>query len=262
MVETETWETVGHATPEQVDFYRRNGYLKFGRIFTRPEMDALREHVDAMIAALPEGKRPEAMDVPHFTDPWLFRYLVHPRVLDVIEDFLGPDIALWSSHFIAKPRGDGKAVPWHTDGAYWRNRLQPMKVITLWLAVDPSTRENGCMRVIPGSHLHAVGIESYAPVDRERHVFGEEIKPEFVDESQAVDLELQVGECHFHDAWTAHSSTPNASSIRRCGYTMRYMPASAVFDPEDNWSRGHRIYLVRGRDRSGGRNRYAEVPAF
>src|SRR5437588_7822508 len=78
------WETVRHATPEQVAFYRENGYLKFGRIFTSAEMEALREHVDQMIAALPEGKRPEEMDRPHFEDAWLFRYLADPRVLDVI----------------------------------------------------------------------------------------------------------------------------------------------------------------------------------
>ena len=87
-----SWETVRHATPEQVKFYADQGYLKFGRIFTEAEMDTLRDHVDSMIAALPEGKRPEEMDVPHFTDPWLFRYLTDSRVLDVIEDFIGPDI--------------------------------------------------------------------------------------------------------------------------------------------------------------------------
>jgi hypothetical protein len=114
-------ETVRHATPEQVQFYRDQGYLKFGRIFTHSEMDALRAHVNERIAALPEGKRPEEMDVPHFQDPWLFGYLADDRVLDVIEDFIGPDIVLWSSHFIAKPKGDGRAVPWHTDGAYWNN---------------------------------------------------------------------------------------------------------------------------------------------
>src|SRR5205807_3154949 len=137
------------------------------RIFDEREMAALREHVDQMIAALPEGKRPEEMDRPHFEDPWLFRYLAHPRVLDVIEDFIGPDIVLWSSHFIAKPRGDGKAVPWHTDGSYWGERLEPMKVITLWLAVDESTVENGCMRVIPGSHIaYQAHIDNYIPVDK------------------------------------------------------------------------------------------------
>src|SRR5689334_343872 len=131
-----SWNVASEATSEQVAFYRENGYLKFGRIFTRAELDLLRDHVDRMISELPPGKRPEEMDRPHFTDPWLFRYLAHPRVLDIVEDFIGPDITLWSSHFIAKPKGDGKAVPWHTDGAYWRNRLSPMNVITLWLAVD------------------------------------------------------------------------------------------------------------------------------
>jgi hypothetical protein len=262
MTTQETWETVGHATPEQVEFYRKNGYVKFGRIFTREEMDALRDHVDEMIAALPEGKRPEELDVPHFNDPWLFRYLNHPRVLDVIEDFIGPDIVLWSSHFIAKPKGDGKAVPWHTDGSYWGDRLQPMKVITLWLAVDESTVENGCMRVIPGSHMEVARVaDMYEPVDLKRNVFNSRIKQECMDESQAVDLELQVGECHFHDAWTIHGSNPNFSNKRRCGYTMRYMPADVVHQPKE-WSSSHRIYLLRGEDRTGGRNVYSPIPEY
>src|SRR5579859_5189844 len=181
-VNADTWsdaETVRHATPAQVAFYREQGYLKFGRIFTMAEMNALRQHVDEMIAALPEGKRPEEMDVPHFQDPWLFRYLTDARVLDVIEDFIGPDIVLWSSHFIAKPRGDGRAVPWHTDGAYWHNRLDPMEVITLWLAVDPSIVANGCMRVLPGSHTsYRAAIDAYQPVDRKDNVFHARIPPE------------------------------------------------------------------------------------
>ncbi|HZT40549.1 MAG TPA: phytanoyl-CoA dioxygenase family protein [Chthonomonadaceae bacterium] len=255
-------ETVRHATPEQVAFYRNEGYLKFGRIFTTAEMDALRDHVDEMIAALPEGKRPEEMDVPHFTDPWLFRYLADARVLDVIEDFIGPDIVLWSSHFIAKPRGDGKAVPWHTDGAYWHGRLDPMEVITLWLAVDPSTKENGCMRVIPGTHKSfKAAIESYVPVDGKTNVFGSRIPPELIEEDKAVDLNLAVGECSFHDAWTIHGSNPNNSSLRRCGYTMRYMPANVVLTRK-GWNASHKIYLLRGKDRTGGKNDYSPVPEF
>lgn len=252
------WQTVSRATPEQVAFYREHGYLKFGRIFTREELDALREHVDQMIAALPPGRRPEELNVPHFDDPWLFRYLAHPRVLDVIECFIGPDIVLWSSHFIAKPGGDGKAVPWHTDGDYWQNLLEPMEVITMWLAVDESTRENGCMRVIPGSHRwQHPGNEAYRPVDTATHVFSTELQN--VDESQAVDIELAMGECSFHDAWTVHASAPNHSSKRRCGYTMRYMPAHVV---HHNLNGLHRIYLLRGEDRTGGKNLYTPVPDF
>ena len=255
---TGEWPVTGHASPEQVQFFRDQGYLKFGRIFTKSEIDKLRTHVDEMIASLPAGKRPEEMDRPHFTDPWLFRYLTHPSVLDVIQDFVGPDIALWSSHFIAKPRGDGKAVPWHTDGAYWRNRLQPMKVITLWLAVDSSTRENGCMRVEAGSHKEvAARLDQYVRVDKENNVFDAEIPASMIEDSKVVDLELEMGECHFHDAWTVHGSKPNNSDKRRCGYTMRYMPSSVKHDPDPNWP--HNIYLVRGGDQSG-HNVYTPIP--
>lgn len=249
-------------TPEQVKFYEDQGYLKFGQIFTPQEMDALRNHVDEMIAGLPEGKRPEEMDVPHFQDPWLFRYLTNSRVLDVIEAFIGPDIILWSSHFIAKPGGNGRAVPWHTDGAYWQGRLSPMNVITLWLAVDESSVENGCMRVLPGSHKAIqTAIDAYQPVDKQKNVFHSRIPPELIDESQAVDLELAVGECHFHDALTIHGSNPNPSPKRRCGYTMRYMPANVALRRE-GWNKSHRIYLLRGEDRTGGQNEYTPVPAF
>jgi chlorinating enzyme len=258
--DTSGWQVLDRATPEQVAFYREHGYLKFGRIFTQEELDTLRDHVDAKIAALPPGARPEEMDRPHFTDPWLFRYLTHPRVLDVIESFIGPDITLWSSHFITKPKGDGKAVPWHTDGAYWRDRLKPMQVITLWLAVDPSTLENGCMRVVEGSHKGiAARIDQYERVDKTQNVFDAQIPTDQIDPAKVVNLELQVGECHFHDAWTVHGSSPNNSEKRRCGYTMRYMPSNVKHHPDPNWP--HQIYLVRGRDLSGGHNAYEPIPA-
>ncbi|HEU4754260.1 MAG TPA: phytanoyl-CoA dioxygenase family protein [Armatimonadota bacterium] len=253
-------QVVSSVTPEQVRFYEEHGYLKLGRIFTHAEMDALRGHVDRMIAALPEGKRPEDMDAPHFTDPFFFRYLAHPRVLDIIQAFVGPDIALWSSHLIAKPRGNGKAVPWHTDGEYWGSRLQPMSVITLWLAVDESTLENGCMRVVDGSHREAAGgMGRYREVDAGRNVFGSGIPEETLDPSRVVDLELQPGECHFHAAFTVHGSNPNFSEKRRCGYTMRYMPASVVHDDQGH---GWKVYLLRGQDRTGGRTLYTPVPEY
>jgi hypothetical protein len=105
-------------------------------------------------------------------------------------------------------------------------------------------------------------MNEYVPVDAQANVFGAEIKSDYIDEGRAVDLELRVGECHFHDAWTLHNSRPNTSEMRRCGYTMRYMPSNAVFHPHDDWAKSHKIYLVRGEDRSGGKNVYAPVPSF
>ena len=253
----EDWEIETAVINEQVALYRENGYLKFGRIFAKAELDELHDHVDEMIASLPEDKRPEQMDVPHFDDPFLFKYLAHPRVLDVIERFIGPDIVLWSSHFISKRTGDGLAVPWHQDGIYWGKRLEPMHVITMWLAVDESAVENGCMRVIAGSHR--LRDRRYEEVDKHKYLFGREVIPEDIDPSKIVDLELKIGECHFHDGFTIHGSNPNTSQKRRCGYTMRYMPANVrCNDPSLN--PGHCIYLLRGEDRTDGFNTYTPVP--
>ena len=252
-----SWQLETSVSDEQVNFYKENGYLTFGRIFTKSELDELREYVDEMIEHLPEGKRPEQMDVPHFEHPYLFKYLTHPRVLNVIERFIGPDILLWSSHFISKREKDGMEVPWHQDGAYWGEMLEPMHVITMWLAVDESKIENGCMRVIPGSHN--LRDRRYEEVKRVNNLFGREVVNEDMDASKAVNLELEVGECHFHDAWTIHNSSPNVSQKRRCGYTMRYMPSNVRFHGA-NWRRTHSIYLVRGQDRTDGYNKYASIP--
>src|SRR6478672_10647701 len=146
----------GRLSADEVERFRREGYLLFHQPVLPPaKFDALRRHFDDKLARWAEesgGRSPEHMDVPHFTDPKLFEWLLADEVLDVVESLIGPDIALWSSHFICKPPGVGKRVPWHEDSAYWGKVLDPMEVVTVWLAVDPSTASNGCMRVIPGTH--------------------------------------------------------------------------------------------------------------
>ncbi len=237
--------------PAQVEYYRREGYLLCNEpVFPPDKFERLKAHFENRLATLPEGYRPEAMDVPHFNDPALFEWLFADEVLDLVEPLIGPDIALWSSHFISKPRGDGKRVPWHEDSSYWRGRLDPMEVVTVWLAIDPSTPENGGMFVIPRTHGN--GYSDYEPVDTSQNVFGTEIKKEQRDESRAVACVLRPNEASLHDGKLMHGSPPNISDRRRCGYTMRYMPTSVKWQEEE----GHQIYLARGRDLAS--NRYAD----
>lgn len=239
-------------TDAQVAEYRREGFvIPAEPIFPRPKFDALKAHFEDKLAALPPDVRPEAMDVPHFTDPKLFEWLFADEVLDLVEPILGPDIALFASHFICKPKGNGKKVPWHEDSFYWKGMLDPMEVVTVWLAIDPSTRENGAMQVIPRT-LH--GYSEYDAVDTATNVFPTEIKKAMRDESKAVTIELQPNHASLHDGRLMHGSPPNHSQIRRCGYTMRYMP-TAVKLAEDRRPY-HNLYLARGRDRAG--NVYAD----
>jgi phytanoyl-CoA dioxygenase PhyH len=241
-------------SPAEVEQFRSQGYLICHRqLFPDEKFRRLQETFERILENAPAGKKPEDLDVPHYGYPELFEWLFADEVLDVVEPLVGPDIALWSSHFIAKPPGKGRAVPWHEDSAYWKGMLDRQEVVTVWLAIDPSDRENGCMRVIPGTHGH--GFSEYEPVDGAVNVFGTRIRPDQFDESTAVDLVLAPGEFHLHHAKEIHGSNVNTSDRRRCGYTMRYMSTSVKFY-EDARRMRHQIYLARGRDRAG--NKYGD----
>ena len=128
----------------------------------------------------------------------------------------------------------------------WEGRLSAYdKIVTVWLALDPSDRDNGCMRVIPGTH--AGGFSEYEPVDRERYTFQRQIKS--VDEAEAVYFELAVGERSLHDSRTIHGAAANTSPRRRCGDTLRYFSTEARVSPENNAK--HKLWLARGRDLAG-----------
>ncbi len=246
--------TLSRVSVDQVNFFRREGCLKYPEsIFPPKKFEALKAHFEQKLAQLAPEVRPESMNVPHFTDPKLFTWIFADEVLNLVEPILGPDIALFSSHFICKPKGNGKRVPWHEDSSYWKGMIQPMEVVTVWLALDPSTKENGCMNVIP--HTQNNGFSDYEPVDPTKNVFHQEIKKHQFDKSKAVALELQPNHASLHDGRLIHGSEANCSQIRRCGYTMRYISTRTRFNHETR-GQWHQIYLARGCDHAG--NIYAD----
>jgi hypothetical protein len=242
-------------TDAQIEYYTREGYLIHDQpVFPQASFDKLKTHFDAKLEMLDPSVRPEAMDVPHFTDTALFEWLFSDAVLDLVEPIIGPNIALWSSHFICKPKGDGKRVPWHEDSSYWRGRIDPMTVCTVWLAIDASTVENGCMYVVPRTHDN--GYSDYEPVDPTKNVFSSEITPSQRRDQLAKPIELAPNYASLHDGKLIHGSPVNNSDKRRCGYTMRYMPTSVKMAPQEGAVWPHQIYLARGRDLAG--NSYAD----
>jgi len=242
---------------EQVAQFRREGYLIYNQpVLAADRFAALKATFEGILGDLPAGERPESMDVPHFMHPGLLNWALDPSVLGLVEPILGPDLALFSTHFICKPRGNGKRVPWHEDSAYWRGQIEPMEVCTVWLAIDPSTRLNGCMMVIPRTHLEGrAGFSDYGPTDTRTAVFSTEILEQQRDDSQRVYIELQPNECSLHDARIQHGSEPNTSSIRRCGWTMRFCSTRVTFN-QDRFAGAHHVYLAKGRDLGG--NAYAD----
>jgi len=240
-----------------VEFFRANGYLLPGVQMFAPERLKQLEAIFNEHLADKGDKLSDELDTPHYRDARLREFLLSDEVLDTVEPLVGPNIALWSSHFISKDPFTGRETPWHEDGAFWDGRFSAYDgIVTVWLALEnASTRENGCMRVVPGTHL-SFGASEYVPADMTTKTFHAEIAE--VDESLAVDFELQRGEFSLHDGRIVHGAKANHSAVRRTGYTMRYFPTSVrMFDNELN--KGWKIWLARGEDLAG--NTYENAPA-
>ena len=136
--------------------------------------------------------------------------------------------------FFAKPAKNGKATPWHQDGEYWP--IRPLATCTVWVAVDDANRENGCLRIIKGSHKDARLLKHETNPSKEL-TLNQELKKTEYDESKAVDLELKRGQISLHDVFLVHGSEPNTSDKSRRGMTMRFMPLRAfsiINLPENN----------------------------
>ncbi len=236
-------------SPQELASYRREGFVQCSRPLFGPGKFA---RLKTLFEELLGRYGADDLDVIHFREPRLFEWLLSDDILDVVEPITGPDIGLWSSHFIVKPARTGTVTPWHEDSAYWDDRVSTMNgIVTVWLAIDAADRENGAMGVVPGSHRSESQL-SYERVDAVAGVLDRQIAPGQIDDGQAVYANLAPGEFTLHDARIVHGADANTSARRRAGYTMRYFPTTSRIVLECN--PGHHVWLARGRDRAG--NRY------
>jgi ectoine hydroxylase-related dioxygenase (phytanoyl-CoA dioxygenase family) len=173
-------------------------------------------------------------------------------VLDLVEQVLGPDIILWGSSIFAKPPGVGKKVPWHQDSRWWP--MRPIVNCTMWIAVDDSTPENGCLRYIPRSHKWDI----MPHLDEiEQGLLGSSIDENLFRQEDTRDIVLTAGRFSLHQANLVHGSEVNVSSKRRAGLVLRYMPASSYFDRSDAKQIGN-VGLMK----TGGVPRYGHRPIW
>ena len=143
----------------------------------------------------------------------------HPRVLDVVETMIGPNILLHNSTFIIKEPHTPSHVSWHQDLTFWG--LSHDDQVSMWLAFSPASEESGCMRMIPGSHK--TGVYKHEATDDESNVLLQGQTIQGVDESRSVMAPLASGEASFHHGWTLHASMPNNSDDRRIGLNVQYL---------------------------------------
>ena len=250
----------------EVAAYRERGYVIPAFRLAAERVAELQAALAALIAANP-GVRQESLRCAHLVDnnPDGIRghrafldLALDPQILDAVEQLIGPDIVFWGCQVFCKPGGSGLAVPWHQDGQFWP--IRPLATCTAWIALDRVAPDNGCMRVIPGSH-RARTIYRHHENRSERLALVQELDADQFDESAAADIALEPGQMSLHDIYMVHGSAANTSGRRRAGVAIRYMPSSSLFDhglkarPDDARSANFAdrpIWLARGVDRHGG----------
>ena len=232
-------------TDEQVRFYEENGYLLTNKLlFSAEKFQSLYEIFEELLQVRGNSKGDE-LDRPHFTESRLFEFLMAEEVLDVVESLIGPNIGLWSSHFICKEPQTGQRTPWHEDSAYWDGRFDRYDgIVTLWLAIDRATKENGCMGVVPGTHSN--GFSEYSDIETDHKIFNIEIKENTIDQDKVVWFELEQNHYSLHDSRIIHGANANTSNTRRTGYTMRYFNTDMRMVQDHQANLDHKIYHCRG----------------
>jgi len=182
-----------------------------------------------------------------------------------VEEILDPNIALFTSGYIAKPPKEGQPVLWHQDGSYWP--LEPIEAVTVWLTLTDVTVENDCMRVVPDTHT--VALQEFEERDDVDNVFSSGMGDSAFDECDAVDIELSPGDLFIHHPNVIHGSNVNTSDVWRRGMMIRYISTGTDVVREDpfgqrQWVEDHplRKLLLLRREPKPGTNQYIPWPHY
>ena len=229
---------------DAVEQYHRDGYFFPIQVLDEAQVADNRARLEAFEQAQGEPIGGAQRNKSHLLFRWVDDLMRHPRVLDAVEDLIGPDLLCWNTLFWVKEAGSESYVSWHQDLRYWG--LDTSELVSVWLALSPATLQSGCMRVLPGSHQGDLmpHRDEYQPDNMLTR--GQEIDVE-VDEAKTVAMPLQAGEASLHNVRLAHASGPNRAPDRRIGISLHYMPTSTR-QVVGEWDSAA---LVRGEDRFG-----------
>jgi ectoine hydroxylase-related dioxygenase (phytanoyl-CoA dioxygenase family) len=215
--------------PDQIAAFHHDGYLAPLRVLRPTAAARVRAAFDALEQREGREKAQIGLVDRHFDEPFIMELATHPAIVEAVTALIGPDVLLLATHFFCKYPSAEQAdagerfVAWHQDVTYWG--LEPPIAITAWYAVDDSDAENGCMRAIPGSHRGGIRPHGKAGEPGNLLSVNQQVPVTAEEEATAIDLPLHAGEISLHDGALIHGSLPNRSSRRRCGLTLRYVPA-------------------------------------
>jgi ectoine hydroxylase-related dioxygenase (phytanoyl-CoA dioxygenase family) len=251
----------------EVAAYHRDGFVVPSHRLSAETVAAMRAATADLMETYPRIPT-EGLVSPHIRYAGTDRPDIHerfldfcrePELLDIVESLIGPDLIIWGSRIFSKAARTGRATPWHQDGEYWP--IRPLATVTAWIAIDRCTPDNGCLKLVAGSHKNKTLME-HQSLAGQGAALDKEIAPGEFDEADVVEVPLEPGQMVLFDVYTAHGATPNISPDRRAGFAIRYMPGSSLYDRAMKVDSGQddvqtdlsqrALFLLRGEDKSGG----------
>jgi ectoine hydroxylase-related dioxygenase (phytanoyl-CoA dioxygenase family) len=243
--------------PEMIDRFRRDGYLKYGRVIGDEQLNRLRRDLDDLIAEEESGRtarelppefafgherkrtgEPTGRAIHQFLNMWkvspTYRTVVNnPQIVGAVRALIGAaQVRIWHDQVISKPPRDNALFQCHHDFYFWP--LDRPAMVSCWLALDDATVDNGCMHVFPGSHrdprmqppdcdladdLFLTPVPLGAGEPGSLYAEMKTKQP-----SEAVPVELKAGECMFHHCLNWHLTPRNVTDRQRRAFVMIFMP--------------------------------------
>lgn len=234
-------------TQTQIDAFETEGYLSGIRVVDESTARRYQTLFNELEAREGRDKCQIQLLDRHFDQEFVWRIATNPIVLDCIRALLGPDVMLMATHFFCKYGPTDKFVAWHQDLTYWG--LEPPIAISAWYAIDDSDCENGCMRVIPGTHRRGILTHGKSAKQGNLLSINQQALISEQEEQRAVDIVLKAGEISLHHGLLIHGSQPNASTRRRCGLTNVFIPANVKQVEKNSLGEYFRVVLVNGQSR-------------
>ena len=216
-----TYQDTKVMSPRQLSRYQKDGFLSPVKVFSEDEARFFRLQLEEYESAHGSVMKTPYRNKPHLIFPWVAEVIRDPKILKIVETVLGPNLLVWGTNFFIKEPNDGTFISWHQDSTYWG--LSRPDVLTVWIALSPSRRNNGAMKMVSGSHKmeqmpHTDTFEAGNLLTR-----GQKIDQQVADED-VVWIELEPGEVSLHHVRIIHGSEPNTGSDRRIGLAIRFIP--------------------------------------
>ncbi|MEI7784393.1 MAG: phytanoyl-CoA dioxygenase family protein [Betaproteobacteria bacterium] len=207
---------------QQVQAYDRDGFVFPVDVLSTDEVRAHRQELEAW-----ERERGAPIDFPEKSKSyllfnWADQLVHHPRILDAVEDLIGPDILVYHSTLFLKEAHTPAFVRWHQDSTYFY--LKPHLHVTAWVALSEASVLAGCMQALPGSHRWGAFVHDDKPEAMNMIRRGQGISGRF-DQAQGQFMPVAAGQMSLHHTDLVHASAGNDSDDRRLGYAISYIPA-------------------------------------